>query len=68
MASHGGGALKGWGNGERAWEVRWGVVKPFPRSVGAEGGRKRGLRVELVGAAAMVGGGACSGQGSGRRA
>ena len=43
MASHGGGALKGWGNGERAWEVRWGEVKPFPRSVGAEGGRRRGL-------------------------
>ena len=49
MASRGGGALKGWGSGERAWEVRWGEVKPFPRSVGAEGGRRRGLRVEAVG-------------------
>jgi len=49
MASRGGGALKGWGGGERAWEVPWGEVKLFPRSVGAEGGRRRGLRVEAVG-------------------
>ena len=48
-AAGGGGALKGWGSGERAWEVRWGEVKPFPRSVGAEAGRRRGLRVEAVG-------------------
>ena len=43
------GAPAAMGGGGWAWELRWGEVKPFPRSVGAEGGRRRGLRVEAVG-------------------
>ena len=45
------GAPAAMGGGGWAWELRWGEVKPFPRSVGAEGGRRRGLRVEAVAAA-----------------
>ena len=45
----GDGAPAAMGGGGWAWEHRWGEVKPFPRSVGAEGGRRRGLRVEAVG-------------------
>ena len=49
------GALAAMGGGGWAWELRWGEVKPFPRSVGAEGGRRRGLRVEAVGGGAHGG-------------
>jgi hypothetical protein len=39
----GDGAPVAMGGGGWAWELRWGEVKPFPRSVGAEGGQRRGL-------------------------
>ena len=39
----GDGAPAAMGGGGWAWELRWGEVKPFPWSVGAEGGRRRGL-------------------------
>ena len=57
-AADGGGLLRrcgapmAMGGGGWAWELRWGEVKPFPRSVGAKGGRRRGLHGE-VGAAAV---------------
>ena len=45
------------GGGGWAWELRWGEVKPFLRSVGAEGGRRRGLHREVGAAAALLTGG-----------
>jgi len=57
------------GGGGWAWELHWGEVKPFPRSVGAEGGRRRGLHGEVGAAAALLtGGGVPAWLGDGGRA
>ena len=53
----GDGAPAAMGGGGWAWELRWGEVKPFPRSDGAEGGRRRGLHGEVGAAAALLTGG-----------
>ena len=52
-----GGAPAAMGGGGWAWELCWGEVKPFPRSVGAKGGRRRGLHGEVGAAAALLTGG-----------
>ena len=52
-----GGASAAMGGGGWAWELRWGEVKPFPRSVGAEGGRRWELDEEVGAAAALLTGG-----------
>ena len=54
---HGGATLAagrrlGW-----AWELRWGEVNPFPRSIGAVGGRRWELNGGLGAAAALLRGG-----------
>jgi hypothetical protein len=61
-----GGAPAAMGEGGWAWELCWGEVKPFPGSVGAEGVRRRGLRVEAMAAAPWVRRQACPRAAGGR--
>jgi len=41
------------GRGGWAWELRWGEMKPFPRSIRAGEGRRWELGMEAVGGGAM---------------
>ena len=53
----GGGVPAAMCGGGWAWELRWGEVKPFPRSIGAVGGRRWELDGGLGAAAALLRGG-----------
>ena len=53
----GGGVPATMDGGGWAWELRWGEVKPFPRSIGAVGGRRWELDGGLGAAAALLRGG-----------
>jgi len=57
VADSGGAAPAALGGGKRAGELRWGELKPSPRSVGAERGRRRGLPGAAAPAAANGDGG-----------
>ena len=46
---HGGGIPATMGRGGWAWELRWGEMKPFPRSIRAGEGRRWELSGEAVG-------------------